>query len=111
MAKTRSKSQELNYSKYKTSNRFEFNRKRKLTRLLKANPNNPQIAQALKDIRKPRSAPLVPKWSHTAIKDASMFAKFSKQYPSGIKYPQLQKGTGFSLGLRAHDGKGNLVWS
>lgn len=114
MAKTRSKTQEGHYAKYKTSNRFTTNRARKLAKLIKLQPNNEQLPMALKDMRKARSAPLVPKWSHTAISDAKMFADFKKgndALDAAMKKVKTSVYQMFSLGVRAHDREGNPVWS
>jgi hypothetical protein len=115
MAKTRSKTQEGHYAKYKTSNRFATNRARKLAKLIKLQPNNEQLPMALKDMRKARSTPLVPKWSHTAISDAKMFADFKKgndALESAMKKAKpVSMHQMFNLGMRAHDREGNLVWS
>jgi len=109
MAKARSKTQEGNYSKYKTSNRFAANRARKLAKLIKEQPNNEQLPLALKNMRGPRKAPLVPKWSHTAISDAKMYADFKKGNDA-LKLPEVSNYQMFRLSMRAHDKAGNLVW-
>lgn len=114
MAKSRSKTQEGNYSKYKTSNRFAINRARKLAKLIKEQPNNEQLPLALKDMRNPRSTPKVPKWSHTAINDAKMFADFNKgndALEADMKKVKFSAYQMFNLAQRAHDKSGNLVWS
>jgi hypothetical protein len=56
-----SKSQEAYYSKYKTLG--PINRKRKLERVLKAQPNNEQVKMALKDIHYRRKTPNTHRWS------------------------------------------------
>lgn len=113
MAKSRSKSQEAHYARYKSAKTFETNRKRKLERLIKLQPNNLQLQAALKSIRSPRSTPKVSKWSHTAIADAKMFAAFKKQGPSQPKgtKPLVMHKQPFSFAARAHLPSGNLVWA
>ena len=103
MAKTLSKSRELQYARYKNSKIFEANRKRKLLKLIKQQPNNEQLVTAFSSIRSPRSAPKVPKWSHTSKADAFMFATFKKQPPSQPKGARLlvMPVQPFSIGARA----------
>ena len=103
MAKSVSKSKELHYSKYKTAKIFETNRKRKLLKLIKQQPNNEQLTAALSNMRSQRSTPKVPKWSHTAKADAKMFADFKRQAPSQSKGTKalVMPVQPFSLGARA----------
>ena len=108
MAKSSSKSKELHYAQYKTAKTFEANKKRKLSKLLKKNPNNLQLVKALSGIRNPRSAPKVPKWSHTAKADAQMFASFKKAKPGQLVAAMPKQP--FSLAARAHTKDGTLLW-
>ena len=110
MAKARSKAQEGHYAKYKTSNRFATNRARKLAKLIKLQPNNEQLPKALADMRSQRKAPLVSKWSHTAISDAKLFALFKKGNDA-LKVSEVSNFVMFRFSQRAHDKAGNPVWS
>ena len=117
---------------YKSSNRFIANRKARLERTLKKQPNNEQVKLALKDnVSYKRKAPTTPYWSHTMIKEAKIIKEVTgsmsldifsniektnanarlhlcrKDY-SQIKLPEGK--VSFTLGARAHDNRGNLVW-
>ena len=61
----RSKSAEAYSARYKTSG-FAANRKKKLSRLLKQQPNNEQIKLALTDIHYRRKTPNTKTWSASA---------------------------------------------
>lgn len=61
----RSKSAEAYSARYKTSG-FAANRKKKLNRLLKQQPNNEQIKMALLDIHYRRKTPKTKTWSASA---------------------------------------------
>lgn len=76
--KTRSKQQGLHYAAYKAQNKQAANRKRKLEKLLKAFPNNTQIAVALKNIKYRRCTPKTPQWSHTRIYYTMLAKTFEK---------------------------------
>ncbi len=109
MAKTRSKHQKDLYAVYKTSKKMEVNRKRKLTRALKAAPNNKQIVAALLTIGYRRKTPKTSQWSHSAkaaVKLAKTFRPLFGQVTQKISEKKM-----FSLGTRATDGSGNPVWS
>lgn len=129
VAKTSSKSKQNQYASYKSSNRMQTNRKRKLLKLLKQQPNNEQIKQALLNIKYRRKTPKTKEWSKTDIKTAKLFklvtgradwdlfnsnpkvqaaaiAVHSKKDFSNIPQGKVS----FQLGARAHDKYGNLVW-
>lgn len=58
--------------------RIEANRKRRLERTVKAQPNNEQAAIALKETRgHKRKKPNNPYWSHTMIREAKLFKEFT----------------------------------
>lgn len=61
---------------YKTSKRWETNRLRKLLRAQKLNPNNPQIAAALKNIHYRRKTPTNPTWSSSRRRLAILMKEF-----------------------------------
>jgi IS30 family transposase len=68
MAKTTSKSKQGYYSNYKANSRWKTNRERKLKKLQKLQPNNPQIAEALKNMVYRRKTPgTVGQWSKTNL--------------------------------------------
>ena len=108
MAKTRSKSQGLLYASYKASNRQAVNRKRKLLKLQKQQPNNEQITAALANIRYRRHTPNTPHWSHTAKHYAQMFKQFKKQ--TNVVMPKISEKTMFSIKARAHT-QGEPTWN
>ena len=106
--KTRSKHQGLLYAAYKAQNKQTANRKRKLVRLQKEQPNNEQIALALTNIKYRRHNPNTPHWSHTAIHYAHMFKQFKKKVNMHV-VKQTEKEM-FSLKERAHAG-GVKFWN
>jgi hypothetical protein len=58
--------------------RIEANRKRRLTRTLKQQPNNEQVKVALTENRgHKRKTPKNPYWSHTMIREAKLFKEFT----------------------------------
>ena len=137
MAIKTSKSNEAYFARYKQGNKYAVNRKMKLERVLKEQPNNKQIELALKAISNTprRGTPKNPYWSHTMISIAKMFKRYSGKfdkhffsakledveagrrarndnlYTAPVKTKQNKRISEFSLGARAHDGMGNLVWA
>ena len=58
--------------------RIEANRKRRLQRTVKAQPNNAIAAAALSENRgHKRKTPKNPYWSHTMIREAKLFKEFT----------------------------------
>lgn len=129
MAKTASKSKQGYYSSYKANSRWKTNRERKLKKLLKLQPNNPQIAEALKNISYRRRTPgTTGQWSKTNIQIAKLFklmtgkashdlfssnekVRSAAVYLRGNRqYAKMEGRVSFQLGARAHDKHGNLVW-
>lgn len=109
--------------------RTEANRKRRLERTLKVQPNNEQVQAALKSTKARRKASIKRVWSHSARALAQLFKQFSGSAPvtlfstnqkiqqealmvrrDSTNYKVPQGKVNFSLGARAHDSKGNLVW-
>ncbi len=84
MANKTSKGQEGYYASYKSSGKHAKNRKAKLERLLKKQPNNEQIKQALKDIHYRRGTPKTSMWSHSAIRKAKIFKEFCGHFDINI---------------------------
>jgi hypothetical protein len=82
-AKRGSKSDTAQYANYKSSGKEAKNRLIKLTRLAKEQPNNTQIASALKDIHHRRNTPKVPTWSHQSIALAKIVRHFKGKFDKG----------------------------
>ena len=129
MAKSGSKSQDGYYSSYKASSKWLSNRKRRLEKLLKTQPNNEQIKDALKNLKYRRKTPVGKSiWSHSNIRLAKLFKLFTgfASHDLFSSNPQVQSSAlmarkdikhkvpegkvNFSLGARAHDSKGNSIW-
>lgn len=109
--------------------RTQANRKRRLERTLKAQPNNQQVQNALLETGRQRKAPVTSQWSHTAIRLAKLFKEFRGSAPKELfstnpKVQQLalsvpstklfldlpQGKVDFSLGARAFMRKGS-TWN
>lgn len=105
--KTSSKTQQNNYASYKSQGRQAANRKRKLLKLQKEQPNNLQIAEALKNIKYRRKTPGSALWSKTKIEMVKLFKEFSKGVDTIGKTSDKWF---FSLGTRAHSKGENLCW-
>ena len=75
------------------SARTEANRKRKLQKLLKSQPNNKQIQNALLDTGTKRKAPITKQWSHSAIRLAKLFKEFCGYAPKELfsSNPKVQQ--------------------
>lgn len=84
MANKTSKNREAYYSTYKSGNKQAKNRKIKLERLLKEQPNNKQIEQALKDVHYRRHTPKEPFWSHSGIALAKIIKEFTGHFDRNI---------------------------
>ena len=64
--------------------RTQANRKRRLQRTLKAQPNNLQVQNALLEVGRQRKAPTTPQWSHGNIRLAKLFKYFSGRAPKEL---------------------------
>jgi len=64
--------------------RTQANRKRRLQRTLKAQPNNVQVQNALLELGSKRKAPTNPQWSHSAIRLAKLFKEFTGRAPKEL---------------------------
>lgn len=132
--KATSKSQEAYYARYKS--KYSQNRERKLRRALKRNPNNIQIETALKNVSYRRHTPKTRVWSKSAISTAMLMKSFTGKFDKGIfstdpKVSQAACATRnpniflslkdmvvgpmnakrpFSIGARAHNPNGQVVW-
>jgi hypothetical protein len=107
MAKTRSKAEGLRYASYKAQGKQASNRKRKLLKLQKAQPNNEQITKALAMISYRRYTPKAQHWSHSAIEKAMLYKSFGKG--SNAVVPKVSEKLMFSIGARAKS-KGEYFW-
>jgi hypothetical protein len=113
----------------KSASTAEINRKRKLLKQLKLQPNNEQVKDALVNIKYRRKTPKNQEWSKTDIRIAKLFKEFTGRadwdlFSSNPKvqaaaiamhskkdFHNLPEGkVSFLLGARAHDKHGNLVW-
>jgi len=130
MASSASKAKQAYAALYKSSTRWATNRKIKLTRVLKQQPNNEKIKDALANIKYRRHTPTTKTvWSHGNIRLAKLFKEFTGRAsadlfssnpkvqsaaltyrPDWDKWKAIEGKVNFSLGARAHDSKGNLVW-
>ena len=106
MAKSRSKHQKDLYSAYKSQNRFAANRKRKLLKLQKEQPNNEQITVALGNISYRRKTPKTPMFSKTKIATLSLLKEVKK---STVMVKPTTKHM-FSLATRAYSKQGGNPW-
>jgi hypothetical protein len=126
MATKPSKAEPANHK----ASRTEANRKRRLERTLKAQPNNTQVQLALKDTKTRRKAPIKRVWSHSARYMAQVFKQFCGTAPLAlfstnpkiqqealqtVRLPETAKAVpgkvDFSIGARAHNYCGQLIWS
>ena len=125
-----SKSKQAYSALYKSSTRWATNRKIKLQRTLKHQPNNEQVKDALGNIKYRRQTPNSKTvWSHGNIRIAKLFKEFTGRAsadlfssnpkvqaaalahrPDADKLKVIEGKVSFSLGARAHDSKGSLVW-
>lgn len=73
--------------------RTQANRKRRLTQLLKQQPNNKQIENALLEVGSKRKAPVTAQWSHSAIRLAKLFKEFTGRAPKELfsSNPKVQQ--------------------
>lgn len=71
------------YASYKNAKRWETNRRKKLERALKQNPENEeQIRKAIASISYRRKTPTTPKWTATTRRIAQLFKIFQGKVPS-----------------------------
>lgn len=84
MASKTSKGQEGYYASYKAGNKHAKNRKTKLERQLKLQPNNEQVKNALNDIHYRRKTPATSMWSHKQIATAKLFKEFCGNFDYNI---------------------------
>jgi hypothetical protein len=77
MAGKTSKSQEGYYAKYKANKVWEKNRKLRLERVVKAQPNNQQAKDALGGMVYRRKTPGAHTWSHSEKRAAQIYRKWN----------------------------------
>lgn len=82
--KSRSKTAEGNSSGYKTSRRWESNRKLKLARTLKEQPNNEQVKLAMKNMVYRRRTPTNRMWPASWVRIAKLFKEFTGRFDPAI---------------------------
>lgn len=104
--KTSSKHQQDLYKSYQAQGRQAANRKKKLERTLKAQPNNEQVQKALQNIKYRRHTPKAPQWSHTSKAWAQLEKAFKKAKHVVEKVSEKDM---FKLRARVH-GK-ELLWN
>lgn len=84
MAIKTSKSQNNYYALYKTTRKWEANRKRRLEKTLRAQPNNKQVQAALKSLVYRRRTPTNRPWSATWIRAAKIIKLFEGRFDPQI---------------------------
>ena len=112
----------------KSNSNTEANRRRRLERTIKAQPNNKQAQLALGDSKTKRKASNKREWSHSARRLAQLFKLFTGKAPkelfssnrtiqdealrtiSGQRPAVPTQKIDFSIRARAHDKAGQLVW-
>lgn len=82
--KSRSKTAENYSAQYKSSKKWETNRKRKLERTLKEQPENQQVKDALKSMVYRRKTPTTRQWSASWIHTAKLFKMFTGKFDREI---------------------------
>jgi hypothetical protein len=73
--------------------RTQANRKRRLQQLLKQQPNNKQLQNALLETGQTRKKPVTPQWSHGNIRLAKLFKYFRGSAPKELfsSNPKVQQ--------------------
>lgn len=127
-------SRESYFASYKTSKKYESNRLAKLMRLAKEQPNNEQIKKAIDNIRPRRTTPKTEQWTPTQVAIAKLVKYFTGKFDRNWFSPDMETQVAatrarnhnlfkvkpptessrlspYSIGARAHDGRGNKVWS
>lgn len=84
MAKSSSKSKQAYQTMYKSTSKWKANRARRLTKALKAHPNNTEIQAALGNLSYRRCTPKTKMWSKTSIATAKLLKKFCGSAPHEI---------------------------
>lgn len=80
----RSKTAENNAARYKSDNRAEVNRKKRLEKQLKLQPSNEQVKRALKSSKMRRKTPVNPIWSASWVATAKLFKEIQGNFDPAI---------------------------
>lgn len=88
--KRTSASRKAYYAAYKSMNKYATNRKRKLLKLKKEQPNNTQITAALNNIHYRRSTPKSPVWNSTKKATAALFKSVTGFMDSAVFNPNIE---------------------
>lgn len=81
---TQNKSADNRFAQYKANKTWEKNRKRRLEALLKKQPNNQQIKNALGGMVYRRKTPTTRTWSASWIRIAKIFKEIEGRFDPGI---------------------------
>ncbi len=92
MATTKNKTAEGYFALYKANKRWESNRKRRLERVLKEQPTNEQVKQAMKGMVYRRKTPGAAGWSASGIRAAKLYKEFTGIFDKNLLSadPKLQ---------------------
>ena len=82
--KSTSKGRQAQYSNYKTQERWKTNRRRKLLKAQKEQPNNQEIALALTNLKYRRRKPGTANWSHTNKHMAELLKVVHGKCPTAV---------------------------
>jgi hypothetical protein len=83
-SKRTGKSYVSGYARYNTSKKETTNRVARLTKLAKENPNNLQIATAIKNVVHRRGKPVVRYWSHSMRRMAQLVKQYTGKFDRGL---------------------------
>lgn len=84
MAQKVSKARQNTYASYKIAAKWKSNREAKLRKLMKSNPNNLQIAAALKNVSYRRHTPKSNFWSKSMKNAARILKEFCGRCPHTV---------------------------
>lgn len=82
--KKTSKGKELFYARYKSSGTYAKNKKARIARAIKRDPNNAALKNHLLDINYSRKTPGADTWSASGIALAKIFKEFCGNFNKGI---------------------------
>lgn len=82
--KKTSKGKEGYYANYKSSGKYARNKKLKIARAIKRDPNNKALANHLLDINYSRKTPGSNGWSHSGIAMAKVFKEFCGHFNKDV---------------------------
>lgn len=108
MAAKSSKSREGYYSAYKASNKWKTNRERRLLKLLKEQPNNKDIPEALANLKYRRKTPKTRMWSKSSKRLAQLIKQFTGSCPHAIFSSNAKLAESTLLALRMRFNPQNL---